>query len=117
LLRAGALADVKRSTGRQFVEVAFDTTANGHMPGLNGFLSALSRYPVKVAEERADGVRVELLDGIGSSQVLQEAIANGPGPVRRFEVVEPSLQEIFINAVRQADPQSVEQVSAAGGVR
>ena len=60
LLRAGALADVKRSTGRQFVEVAFDTIANGHMPGLNGFLSALSRYPVKVAEERADGVRVEL---------------------------------------------------------
>lgn len=103
LLRGGALGEVKRSTGRRFVEVAFDAGSNGHVPNVNGFLSALAPYALKVAEERADSARIELFSGAQPSQVLQEALQHGPGPVRKFEVVEPTLQEIFIAAVREAD--------------
>lgn len=109
LLRTGSISEVKRSTGRRFVEVAFEDPSDGHKPDLNGFLSSLAPYPLKVAEARGNSARVELLDGASSGQVLQEAMEHGPAALRRFEVVEPTLQEIFIAAIREVDPDAVER--------
>jgi ABC-type uncharacterized transport system ATPase subunit len=78
------------------------------------FLSDLAPLHVKVVEQRADGVRLELLDDATPDHVLQAAIQHGPGPIKRFEIAEPSLQEIFIAAVLNADPGVVEQLAAEG---
>jgi ABC-2 type transport system ATP-binding protein len=114
LLKAGPLAEVKRSTGRRFVEVEFDVSANGRSPGVSQVLSSLGTEKIDISDRREDRLRIELLDGATSDRVLQAAIANGPGPIRRFEVVEPTLQEVFIDAVRAADPQADEQIAREG---
>lgn len=116
LLRAGPIAEVKRSTGRRFVEVAFDlsVSGNGRGPDMTPLLSALSREKIDITEQHGDRLRVELLDGASSESVLRAAIQNGPGPIRRFEIVEPTLQEVFIDAVTAADPESYEQFTREG---
>jgi ABC-2 type transport system ATP-binding protein len=114
LLRAGPLYELKRSTGRRFVEVAFIVAGNGHAPDLGSFLSSLAPYKVRLVEPRSDGMRLELLDGATSDEVLETAMRNGPGPIKRFEIVEPTLQEIFIEAVAAADPEAVERYGYEG---
>ncbi len=115
LLRAGPLSELKRAAGRRFVELAFlDTVDDDSGPGLGGFLSALAPLHVAVNERGDDSVRVELLDGATSDQLLQAAITQGPGPIKRFEIVEPSLQEIFLAAVMEADPGVLDQLMGEG---
>jgi ABC-2 type transport system ATP-binding protein len=114
LLRAGPLHELKRSTGRRIVEVAFIVAGNGHAPDFGSFLSSVAPYKVRVVEPRSDGMRLELLDGATSNDVLEAAMRNGPGPVKRFEIVEPTLQEIFIEAVTAADPEAVERYGHEG---
>jgi ABC-2 type transport system ATP-binding protein len=115
LLMAGSLADVKRRTDRRLVELAF-TPENGRTPDLDTFLPYLTPYHVIVQERRADSLRLELTDGTKPDQLLETAIQHGPGEVRRFELVEPSLQEIFIAAVQAADPPAVEELVAEGSM-
>jgi ABC-2 type transport system ATP-binding protein len=117
LLSAGPISEVKRTDARRFVEVAFDLyggSRNGdeRVPDLKDFLAAISALPVAIAEERGTGVRLEMLDGAGPEPILRAAMDHGPGPVMRFEVVEPTLQEVFIAQVRRADPEAVEQMQA-----
>jgi len=116
LILAGALSEIKRNAGRNFVEVAFDVPGNGHAPDFSGFLSALRPHRLSVAEQWGDRARIELLDGTPPGQVLQLALQNGPGALKRFEVVEPTLQEIFIDAVGKVDPEAVEQVRQEGAL-
>lgn len=122
LLLAGPLSEVKRNTDRSFVELAFniptdDVSTNGHAQELQHFLSSLPPHTVKVAEQRNDGMRIELLDGANSDQVLRAAMQYGPGSIKRFEIVEATLQEIFIAAVAAADPAAVEQLVKEGALR
>ncbi|HYP40541.1 MAG TPA: ATP-binding cassette domain-containing protein [Chloroflexia bacterium] len=116
LLATGLLADLKRRTGRTLIELAFATSGNGEAPDLTGFVSSLTPYKVGLTEWRSDSLRLELADGATSDQVLRMAVERGPGPVKRFEIVEPSLQEIFIAAVRAVDPAAVEQLAAEGAI-
>jgi ABC-2 type transport system ATP-binding protein len=115
LLMAGSLNDIKHRTTRKMVEMAFMSTGD-QPPNLDGFLQALAPYRLAIHERRADSVRLELMDGTTSDQLLQTAIRHGPGDVRRFELVEPSLQEIFISAVQAADPSAVEELVAEGAL-
>ena len=110
LLNAGPISEIKRSTGRRLVELAFDVSGNGHVPTFTNFLSVLPQLNVRITEQRPDSLRLELHDGARSDAILQAAMQHGPGPVTRFEIVEPSLQEIFIDAVRKADPGVGEQL-------
>jgi ABC-2 type transport system ATP-binding protein len=119
LLKAGPLTELKRSTGRKFVEVAFvdastNGYANGKAHGLDAFLSSLAPMHVQVTEQRSNGLRLELLDGARPDEVLRAAMQSGPGSIRRFEIAEPSLQEIFLAAVLKADPGVVEQLALEG---
>lgn len=117
LLLTGPVSEVKARSGRRLVEVAFDTPGNGSgraMPDLERFLASLTPLDIIVHERRSDGVRIELNDGTESDQVLRNAIQYGPGSVRRFELVQPTLQEIFIEAVSAADPQTAQHMIEEG---
>jgi ABC-2 type transport system ATP-binding protein len=115
LLMAGSLNDIKRRTSRNMVELAFMSDSDQPL-NLDGFLQSLAPYHLTIHERRADSVRLELMDGTTPDQLLQTAIQHGPGDVRRFELVEPSLQEIFISAVQADDPSAVEELVAEGAL-
>lgn len=110
LLVAGLLSDLKRRSGHVLVELAFAGPSNGHSPDIGAFLGSLAPLQVQVVDQRADGARLQLADGVTPDEVLQQALRSGPGSIRRFEIVEPSLQEIFIAAVSAADPDAVSQM-------
>jgi len=115
LLMAGSLADIKRRTERKLVELAFMSN-DGQALDLDNFLQYLAPYHVTIQERRADSLRLELTDGTRPDQLLETAMQHGPGEVRRFELVQPSLQEIFIGAVQAADPAAVEELVAEGSL-
>ncbi len=116
LLASGLIADLKRASATRLVELAF-TPTNGQLPDLDPFLAALTPGGVRVRECRADSLRLELADGLAADQLLKLAVQAAPAPIRRFEVVEPTLQEIFIEAVGAADPAAIGELGAQGQVR
>ncbi len=106
LLKTGLISDLKRTAGRSLVELAFSTVAGGDTLILQPLLSALSARRVIVLEQRADGVRLELPEDVPPAEIVRLALHYLPGPLKRFEVVEPSLEEIFLATVAAATPQS-----------
>ena len=84
---SGTLRQVKARFGRNVVSVVMD--------GPDDFLRPDDL--VASAERRADGVRVQLRRGVDPQDLLRSALATGR--VRKFELVEPSLDEIFVEAV------------------
>ncbi len=111
LLASGLIAELKRASSRRLVELAF-APINGQLPDLDAFLAALRPYQVRVQERRADSLRLELADRQDADRLLHLALQNGFAPIRRFEVVEPTLQEIFIEAVGAADPAAIGELVA-----
>lgn len=95
----GSMTDVKAQFGKNSVQIEMD--GNGH------FLKELSG--VKRVTEFNNFVELELDDGISSSDILKMIVDRVA--VRRFETVEPSLYNIFIE-MAQTDP--AQQVSPKG---
>jgi len=87
VVRAGPLAEVKASGGRDAVHVEFDGDA-AFLAGLPG-----------VASARVDTNRAELRLEAGADAQAVLAAAVGRLRVLRFEVVAPSLEEVFLEAV------------------
>ena len=87
VVKAGSLAEVKASGGRDAIHVEFEGDA--------AFLSQLPG----VASARIDTNRAELRLAPGAD--AQEVLAAAVGRLRilRFEVVAPSLEEVFLEAV------------------
>jgi ABC-2 type transport system ATP-binding protein len=87
VVKAGSLAEVKASGGRNAVHVEFEGDA-AFLAGLEG-----------VASARVDTNRAELRLEAGAD--AQEVLAAAVGRLRilRFEVVAPSLEEVFLEAV------------------
>jgi ABC-2 type transport system ATP-binding protein len=87
VVRAGALADVKASGGSNAVHLEFEGDAS-FLAGLPG-----------VAAARVDTNRAELrlAAGADAQEVLQAAVPRLR--LLRFEVVAPSLEEVFLEAV------------------
>ncbi len=115
LLATGLIADLKRQSGKQLIELAF-AAQNGEPPNMERFLQALKPYKVKIHDRRAGSIRLELHDSTTSDDILKLAIQDGPGHVRLFELAEPTLQEIFIQAVQKADPAAVKQLAEEGAL-
>jgi ABC-2 type transport system ATP-binding protein len=84
----GSLREVKRRFGRNTVAIDFE--------GGNGFIGD---DLVKRENRFANHVELVLNDGVDAQEVLKRAIAAG-ARVNRFELVEPSLNEIFIESVK-----------------
>ncbi len=87
----GPVRDIKQSFGRDTVRLDYT--------GSNAFVQTLrDAGKVKVITENATGVEMRLLDATPSRFVLDEALKTVTD-LHRFEVVEPSLNEIFISVI------------------
>ena len=86
----GTLAEVRASSGKNAVHLEFD--------GDGAFLTSLAG----VAGGRVDTNRAELVlaAGVDPQTLLEAALARLR--IRRFEVVSPSLEEIFIEKVGES---------------
>lgn len=106
IITAGTTRDVKRSTGHQVVRVA---TAGGNPDWLQ------SLPDVAVTRDGQDYSELRVDAGTDPQAVLRAAIASG-GDVLRFEVADPSLEEIFVERVGMLDTEE-RTLAAAPGAR
>ena len=96
----GSLRDVKRGFGRNTVILDYE--------GQNSFLG---EDLVKRHNRFANHSEILLNDGVDAQEVLKRAIAAG-ARVNRFELVEPSLNEIFIDSVKGKNEQNTGNTQA-----
>lgn len=87
----GRVSDVKAAAGRRDVAIAYEGDA--------GFLDAPGL--VERVAEHGRYVEVRLADGADPQALLERAVASG-ARISRFELVEPSLREIFIEKAESA---------------
>ena len=107
IVTAGPTRDVKRSTGRQTVRLA--TTRDGH----GEWLRSLPHVVVTRPGEDYTELRV---DASGDPQdVLRAAVSHG-GDILRFEVADPSLEEVFVERVGELEreEETLARVGEAG---
>jgi ABC-2 type transport system ATP-binding protein len=104
---SGAVRDVKRSMNRQVVRLATDGDGNGvewvkELPGIS------------VIAERADYVELRVPADRDPETILRTAMDRGDR-VTRFEISDPSLEEIFIEHVgRRAIDEDEEHLARTG---
>ena len=87
----GSVRDVKRAMGRRVVRLATDGDDN-FVAGLEGFGG------VTVSARRADFVELQLTGDVDPETILRTALDRGER-VTRFEIAEPSLEEVFFEHV------------------
>ena len=88
----GTLAEIKREAwleGRRQIILAID--------GEDGFLA--DRSLIASVDDRGSHFAISLQDGVEPHQILEAAVHAGVN-VRRFEIGEPSLHEIFVARAR-----------------
>ena len=87
----GPLGDIKAAAGRRDVAIAFEGNPEFlDAPDLIERVAAHGRY-----------VEVRMLDGADPQELLRRAVAGG-ARISRFELIEPSLREIFIEKATDA---------------
>jgi len=106
IVTAGPTREVKRSTGHQVVRV--ETSADGDL----AWLRSLPHVTVTRPGEDFTEVRVDA--GSDPQAVLRAAMAQGDD-ILRFEVADPSLEDVFVERVGALDLE--ERVLAAPEVR
>jgi ABC-2 type transport system ATP-binding protein len=91
LVAGGVLRDLKRASGRRWIRISLEgpTPAPGWLSELRG---------VDAIRRNATGAELELLPGSEPAATLTDVLARGEA-VSRFEVVEPSLEALFIELV------------------
>jgi ABC-2 type transport system ATP-binding protein len=94
VVTAGPTREVKRSTGHQVVRVA--TSGDGDIRWLQ------SLPHVQVTRPGLDYTEVRVDTGSDPQAVLRAAMSHG-GEVLRFEVADPSLEEVFVTRVGALD--------------
>lgn len=101
LLLTGPLSDIKRSFGKNTVKIEFE--------GDGRFIDKLSG--VRINNRSANFAEIRLLDGTSEQEILHEAIKYVS--LTHFEFVQPSLNEIFISTVNDANMRSKVQQELA----
>jgi len=87
----GRLTDIKKSVGRQNVFIEFD--------GSEEFLKKSSQ--IKKYDFYGNSAEIQLVDRADTQKLLKEAI--DAVTVRKFEMQEPSLHDIFIETVNKSN--------------
>ena len=87
----GSVKEVKRSFGRNTVILDYE--------GDGAFLPA---DLIKRQKQFASYSELSLADGVDAQEILQRAMSSGVR-IQRFELVEPSLNDIFIESVKRAN--------------
>jgi ABC-2 type transport system ATP-binding protein len=111
LVAGGRLRDLKRASGRQWVSLALE----GPSPAPDWLAEVRG---VDIVRRDATGAELELLPDAEPAAILADVLGRG-ATVSRFEVVEPSLEALFIELVgRPADeddaPAGLEPGVASG---
>ena len=88
---SGSVRDVKHSMGRQVVRLATDGDANG-----SAWLERMDG--VTITSHRQDFVEFQVPAGTDPETILRTAMERGER-VTRFEIADPSLEEVFIEHV------------------
>ncbi len=91
-LLQGELQRIKAERGQNTVQINYQ--GDGKFLEGNGFVESVNDY--------GNYAEVRLKPG-GDPQELLRLVAAGGARVSRFELVEPSLEQIFMDAVRQSD--------------
>ena len=108
---SGAVRDVKRDMGRQVVRFSTEGDGNG--------VEWLSKLPgVTLMSEREDFVELLVPAEQDPETILRAALQRGDR-VTRFEIAEPSLEEVFVEHVgrRAVDEEEEHLATAASGPR
>jgi ABC-2 type transport system ATP-binding protein len=87
----GGLREIKAGYGRRFVEIEYE--------GGGAFLS--NRSLIETVDNYGNYVEVRLRAGADAQELLREALVDSR--IMRFEVMEPSLEQIFIDRVGPRD--------------
>jgi len=106
VVTTGPTREVKRSTGQQTVRLA--TSRDGDIDWLR------SLPHVTVTRPGEDYTELHVESGGDPQDVLQAAISHG-GDVLRFEVADPSLEEVFVERVGALEHEET-TLAAPGGV-
>jgi ABC-2 type transport system ATP-binding protein len=103
---SGAVREVKRAMGRQVVRLATDGDGHG--------VEWLTELPgVTIATQRQDYVEIRVTADRDPATILQGALERG-NRVTRFEIADPSLEEIFVEHVgRRAVDEEEEHLASA----
>jgi ABC-2 type transport system ATP-binding protein len=88
----GSLREIKQSFGRHSVALRID--------GNNGILN--DRSLVSTIEQHSDGIEALLAPGANAQVLLKKLIDSG-ATVSKFEMIEPSLNDIFIEKVSEGE--------------
>jgi ABC-2 type transport system ATP-binding protein len=88
---AGKLREVKERSGKKMVRLVF--SGNDHLA------SKLEHFPIRIAESHPNELLFEMQAGANAKQILQAAIDSVN--IIKWELVEPPLKEIFLEAVGQ----------------
>lgn len=106
---SGAVRDVKRAMGRQVVRLATDGDGRG--------VEWLSNLPgVTFTAQRADYVELQVPAGQDPAAILSAALERGER-VTRFEIADPSLEEVFVEYVgRRATSEEESHLAARSEV-
>ena len=89
----GAVADVKREHGTRVVALAVAGEAREAIAPILADRTLVSR-----ADDQNRYYEIELAPGADAQMLLQRVIATG-APIQRFELVQPSLHQIFLERV------------------
>ena len=106
---SGQVRDVKRAMGRQVVRLATDGDSNGArwVESMDG---------VRITSRREDFIELHVAEGTDPGEILRAAVQRGEH-VTRFEIADPSLEEVFIEHVgRPAAAEEERHLAAAGRV-
>jgi ABC-2 type transport system ATP-binding protein len=95
LIESGTVRDVKRGMGRQVVRLAVEG-ADGD--GADGAAWVEQIAGVQLTRRGEDYVEMHVADGTDPESILQAALSRGDRVIR-FEITEPSLEEVFIARV------------------
>jgi ABC-2 type transport system ATP-binding protein len=103
----GSVRDVKRAMGRRVVRLATDGDGNGAawLPELAG---------VRLIAQRQDFAELAVPDGTDPELILRAAMDRGER-VTRFEIADPSLEEVFIEHVGRPAAAEEERHLAESG--
>jgi ABC-2 type transport system ATP-binding protein len=108
IVTAGTTREVKRSTGHQVVRVATAADGDGRW---------LAELPdVTVTRPGEDYTELRVASGSDPQTVLRAALATGH-EVLRFEVADPSLEEVFVERVGALDVEEKTLAAAKGDGR
>jgi ABC-2 type transport system ATP-binding protein len=101
---AGSVRDVKRQHGRNVARLKLDNDPEAR------WLDTLEG--VQVTKRRQDYIEMQMQANLNPNVIIEAALQHG-GIINRFEVAEPSLTDIFIEAVGKiAQPDAPATISA-----